>query len=56
MLMLCFGAMLHAVTPRVLQLYPLKENLDSRFPVPSVGKGIGKTFNLTSYLQGIGRR
>jgi hypothetical protein len=30
----------YVVTPRVLQLYPLKENLDSRFHVPSVGKEI----------------
>ena len=32
------------VTPRVLQIYPLKQNLDPRFHVPSVRKRWGVHF------------
>jgi hypothetical protein len=39
MLMICFSESFYAVTPRVLQLYPLKENLDPRFLMPGVEKG-----------------
>jgi hypothetical protein len=35
-----FSDLFDVVTPRVLQLYPLKENLDPRFHVPSVRKEV----------------
>ena len=38
MLMQCFSKRLYSVTLRVLQIYPLKQNLTPRFHVPSVGK------------------
>jgi len=44
MLMQCFSKRLYSVTPRVLQIYPLKQNLDLRFHVSSVGKEIRITF------------
>ena len=44
MLMQCFSKRLYNVTPRVLQIYPLKQNLDPRFHVSSVGKKIRITF------------
>jgi len=50
MLMQCFSKRLYSVTPRVLQIYPLKQNLDPRFHVPSVGKEIGIHFNASNYL------
>jgi hypothetical protein len=48
----CFDELLHAITPRVLQLYPLKENLAPRFPMPSVGKEVGSNFQLNKLPSG----